>query len=196
MPHTFESLARMRKEELESVLVSGEEPTLDDDVMGWEFQGWNVNPLTTLVASRKFKKGFFGDPEIYDDPGRRHAWGYNMTVRQNAFEEPWIPTPSPERPKRRFFFGVVPGAKANHPQYPRTMVIDYRLWNEYLPINPIGYTVDYMVYPNPGDKTLMLGKSYAEAGVKVFQGFFLLRRDGTKSGYERESPVPSSGLTP
>ncbi len=188
MPHTFASLSKMSNDELETVLKTSPEPPLTDDIVGWEFEGWNVNPGARIIGSRKFKKGFFGNPEIYGDPDRGYAWGYNMTVEQNAFDEPWIPTPSPADPTRRFFFGVVPGAKANRPKYPETLVIDYRLWKEYFPLNPVGYTVDYLVYPNPGDPTLALGKSYFEAGpLTPFLGYFLLRRDPRRSGYPRQS---------
>jgi hypothetical protein len=174
MPHTFESLSRMNKVQLESVLTSGDVPPVGDDLLGWEFQGWNLNPLAALIASRKFKKGFFGGARV---------GGYNMTVRQNRFDEPWIPTPRPEDPKRHSFFVAVPGAEARAPRYARSLVLDYGLWGGYSPLNPVGYLVDYVVYPNPGDKTLLLGKAYVEAGIQLFQGFFVLRRDDRPSGY-------------
>lgn len=194
MPHTFESLSKMSAAELEAVLVAGEEPKLGPEIVGWEFQGWNVNPAARLIGSRKFKKGFFGNPEIYGDAERQWAWGYNMTVQQNGFTEPWIPTPSPANPTRHLFWGVVPGARAKQPKYPATLVIDYRLWKEYFPVNPIGYTVDYLVYPNPGDRGLILGKSYMEAGpLKPLLGFFILRRDPQKSAYRRQSHFLTEG---
>ena len=188
MTHTFEYLAQMSRDELEEVLKAGEEPTLNEDVAGWEFQGWNVNPLTSVLGNRKFKKGYFGDLDVYSDPAQQYAWGYNMTMEQNDFNEPWIATPSPENPRRHFYWGVTQGAKANNPKYPNTMVIDYRRWPEYLPGFPVGYTVDYMVYPNPGDPLLMLGKSYLEAGfIQPFLGYFILRRDDERSTYTRTS---------
>ena len=175
----------MTSNELEGVLRSGEEPRLDGDVVGWEFEGWNVSPLAALIAIRKFKKGLFRDAQAHDDPARPQAWGYNMTVQQNAFDDPWIPTPSPASPNRHYFFGVLPSARASSPRHPGTLVLDYRLWKESPRVNPMRYTVDYLVYPNAGDKSLLLGKSYAEPGtVDVSQGFFLLRRDPQRSGYK------------
>ncbi len=188
MPHTFESLAKMNREQLDQVLLEGLEPTLNDEIVGWEFQGWNVNPTAAVIGSRKFKKGFFGNPDIYGDPAKEYAWGYNMTMKQNGFDEPWIPTPSPESPRRHLFWGVHAGRKAVKPLHPNTLVIDYRLWPEHFVLNPLRYTVDYLVYPNPNDHTLILGNSYIVIGpIKLFLGYFLLRRDAERSDYGRTS---------
>ena len=183
MPHTFKSLAESTDKQLETILKAGTAPPLGD-VLGWEFDGWNVNDASRIIGSQKFKKGFFGTVEY------GYGWGYNMTMEQNGFNDPWIPTPSPENPRRHLFWGVVPAnhPKATKPKYKKSLVIDYRLWPEHLVVNPIRNTVDYCVYVNPGDKDLILGKSYLESGlVDPFLGFFLLRRPANKSGYNRTS---------
>jgi choline dehydrogenase-like flavoprotein len=183
----------MSRGQLDEVLLWGSEPSLED-VVGWEFQGWNVNPMSRTIGSRKFKKGFFGNPEVYGDPAKEYAWGYNMTVEQNDFDEPWIPTPSPSAPRRHLFWGVQAGRKADKPLHPNTLVIDYRLWPEHFVLNPLRYTVDYLVYPNPADKTLLLGNSYIVIGpIKLFLGYFLLRRDADRSDYGRTSYALTAG---
>jgi choline dehydrogenase-like flavoprotein len=186
MPHSFESLSKMTTEELERVLAQGAPPELAD-LVGWEFEGWNVNPATRFTGNRKFKKGFFGNPEIYADPERANGWGYNMTVVQNGFHEPWTPTPTPAAPRRWCFFAVLPSAKAREPRHGNALVIDYGRWGEHAVVNPVRYLVDYVVYVNPGDKDLMLGKCYFEAGLAPVLSFFLLRRDAKKSDYTRRS---------
>lgn len=151
------------------------------DVLGFEFRGWNINPTTTLTGTRKFKKGFFGEA------GLDHGWGYNMPVKQNERTEPWIPERDGDRLRRYYFFGVVPSAKAKDSKIRNSLVVDYRLWKEYFPLNPVRYTVDYLVYPDPANRDLIVGKSYAEIGfLRPFLGYFILEREN-ESEYDRDA---------
>lgn len=179
MPHTFASLAALGKAELDRIMDAGTAPAIAD-VLGWEFRGWNVNAMTKLFGTRKFKKGFFGNPAF------AHAWGYNVPVQQNKFDEPWIAKPSDADPNRYFFYGVVTAADADQPKYRNSLVVDYRKW-DYFVLNPVGYTVDYLVYPEPGNTDLILGKSYGETPlIKPFLGYFILERHN-RSNYPRTS---------
>jgi hypothetical protein len=152
-----------------------------EDVLGYEFRGWNLQEATTLLGTRKFKKGFFGDP------GMGYAWGYNVPVKQNARDEPWISMPSDGDPKRYFFFKIFPASAAAKPKYPDCLVVDYNKWGKYFFLNPVRFTVDYLVFPDPSNRDLILGKSYFEAGgFSPFMGYFVLERYN-ESGYTRDS---------
>jgi hypothetical protein len=63
-------------------------------------------------------------------------------------------------------------------------VVDYRQWPGYSPFNPVRYTVDYLAYPDPANRDLIVGKSYAQLGssIRPLLGFFILSRIGP-SGY-------------
>ena len=177
---TFSSLAGSSKPRLDEIMREGTSPELAE-LLGFEFRGWNLNKATELTATRKFKKGFFGQPD------KRFAWGYNVPIRKNAFNEPWISEPSDKNPKRYYFFGVFPSTEAKRPKYPNSLVVDYQKSGEYFFLNPIGYTVDYLILPDPTNRDLMLGKSYLEIGpVRPFLGYFVLERHN-RSDYGRTS---------
>lgn len=181
---TFESLASppngISKQTLDDIMLQGTPPAIAD-LLGYEFRGWNLNRATELTGTRKFKKGFFGQQD------KGFAWGYNIPIRRSAFHEPWISKPSDQNPKRYFFFKVFPPTKAPGSKYPNSLVIDYHKWGEYFFLNPVGYTVDYLVYADPTNRNLILGKSYLEAGpVRPFLGYFVLERRNP-SNYERSS---------
>jgi hypothetical protein len=140
--YTFDALCRLDNKALDKVMDIGVPPVMEE-LIGWEFKGWNINPATNITRTRKFKKGFFGQQ------GEDHAWGYNVAVKQSDFAGPWVADPSDAAPRRYYFFGVVPVAKANKPKVKNSLVIDYRLWDEYFKLNPVGYTVDYLIHPDP-----------------------------------------------
>ncbi|HSL68846.1 MAG TPA: GMC family oxidoreductase N-terminal domain-containing protein, partial [Longimicrobiales bacterium] len=176
--HTFESLARSKKDSLDKLMKTGRPPALED-VLGYEFAGWNLNASTKILGTRKFKKGFFGGP------GLDHIFGYNVPVKQNGITEPWIAEPSDEDPKRYYFFKVYPARQSA--RYPNSLIVDYQASKEYFALNPVGYTVDYLVYVNPDDDDLILGKSYLEVGfLKPYLGYFVLKRNNP-SNYGRDS---------
>ena len=108
--HTFNALTTLDNKELDRIMNEGRAPEIED-VLGYEFRGWNLNEATRLLGTRKFKKGFFGDP------ARGYAWGYNVPVKQNAKDEPWICEPGDDDPKRYFFFKVFPASAADDPLY-------------------------------------------------------------------------------
>jgi choline dehydrogenase-like flavoprotein len=170
----------MSRAELEQLMAQGVAPQIGD-VLGYEFRGFNVQRAARLIGNGKFKKGFFGNP-AYD-----HAWGYNIRVRQNDLDEPWIARPSNDDPKRFFFFKVYPAASSGKARYPNSLVIDYRGWGEYFFLNPVGYTVDYLVYPDPDNRDLIVANSYLETPIgSVFLSHFILERYN-QSDYGRDS---------
>ena len=178
---SFEALRTSKKRDLDRIMLNGHWPQIED-LLGYEFRGWNLNWATRLIGTRKFKKGFFGDPE------NRHAWGYNVRVVNNAVEEPWHAIPTEDQPHRYYFFKVMPPSMAERPIYPESLVIDYGLSEEYFSLNPAGYTVDYLVYPDPSNLDLLLGKSYFESSLlRTYLGYFILERESEKTNYHRKS---------
>jgi hypothetical protein len=165
---TFESLAGQPRHVLEEVLRSGA-AIKSADVVGFEFKGWNLNPMTSFLGVRKFKKGFYRDRKT------NIAWGYNVRVRQGRIDEPWVALPSEDHPRRFYFFGVSDPAPGN--RYPNALVVNYRQWPGNRPINPVRYMVDYIAAANPTNRDLALGKSYLESPiVTIVLGFFVLER--------------------
>jgi hypothetical protein len=177
---TFEQLSGLKDAELEKVLKAGLPPTVAD-ISGYEFRGWNQNSGTDIIGTRKFIKGFYGAKP--DGTG----WGYNMPVEQNGLQQPWNPKKENGQDKRYAFFRVLPGSQMKDSVYPSMLVVDYRQWKDYFFLSPIKYTVDYVVFVEPGNTDLILGKSYSQfLGLKMFLGYFIIERF-RKSGYEGPS---------
>ncbi|MFZ0390309.1 MAG: GMC family oxidoreductase, partial [Calditrichia bacterium] len=111
----------------------------------------------------------------------------NVPVKQDGKQNPWRAKPSEEKPKRYFFFQVLPADSPGGYEYPGTMIVDYSKWDEYFFLNPVQNTVDYLVYPDPDNKDLILGKSYYKTFIGEFYlGYFVLERDN-RSNYPRVS---------
>jgi choline dehydrogenase-like flavoprotein len=180
----FQSLTAQDNTVLEQLMASGASITTAD-VAGWEFRGWNMNAATVIIGTRKFKKGFYQD-------GNGAYWGYNVRVQQGSITDPWVAEPSDANPNRFYFFGVsnpTPGEL-----YPNGLVVDYRRWPGNSVIDPVRYTVDYLVAPDPTNKNLLLGKSYSETFLgNTFLGFFALERyNQTDFHGANVSPILSS----
>lgn len=77
MASTFEQLAGLTNDRFEAILRAGTPPTAAD-LTGYEFRGWNQNPGTDIIGTRKFIRGFYG--VMPDGTG----WGYNMPVEQTG----------------------------------------------------------------------------------------------------------------
>jgi hypothetical protein len=177
MPLTFDDLTKYDNRRLEPLMASGAAPAVSD-VVGYEFRGWNIQGLTEVLGTRKFIKGFYTD-----DPVGPTAWGYNMPVQQNGREKPWVRKQKNGQPVRYYFYRLLPGPLLKDAIHPRSLVVDYRQWPDYFPLNPVRYTVDYLVFPDAANRDLIVGKSYAQLGsIRPFLGFFILARLGP-SGY-------------
>jgi hypothetical protein len=183
MPLTFDELTTYDNRRLEPLMRSNAVPAASD-LVGYEFRGWNIQALTEVLGTRKFIKGFYGDATSPT------AWGYNMPVQQNGRGTPWLPKLKNNQPIRYYFYKVLPGPSLRDAIHPRTLVIDYRQWPEYSAFDPVKYTVDYLVFPDPANGDLVLGKSYSQIGsIRPFLGFFILARL-RPSDYEGRRPQP------
>jgi hypothetical protein len=78
---TFATLAQQENEVLDALLPTAV-PVMTTAVAGYEYRGWNLNSLTALIGTRKFKKGF------YREPATGAYWGYNVRVKQGSIDEP------------------------------------------------------------------------------------------------------------
>jgi hypothetical protein len=166
---TFERLARSSPRGLESVLRGGAGPDVAS-LVGAEWRGFNVGLKMRLIASQKFIKGFFVGPEGVE--------GYNTPARQNGLDGPWVPKPSPERPRRFGFFLVGPVTPGGpDARYPNALLLDYGASSRNPPRSPTRPIRDYLVQPDPGNPDLMLGKGYmAVRGLRLFPQFFVIER--------------------
>jgi hypothetical protein len=173
---TFAELTGYDNKRLEPFMKGHPAPAIAD-VLGFDFRGWNIAAATDVTGTRKFFKGFFGAV------GKPQAWGYNMPAVQDGKDKPWRVKTKQGQPVRYFFYGVLPGSALKDAVYPATLVVDYRKWPDYFVLNPAGYVVDYLVYPDPANRDVIVGKSYAQMlGLRIFLGFFILERFGP-SGY-------------
>jgi hypothetical protein len=171
IPYDFEGLTRLDNPSLKNILDGGAKPELRD-LVGYDFRGFNLQSLTALIGTRKFKKGFYGDPQ------EGHIWGYNIRVVQDGVGVPWVALPSDDKPNRLAFFKVFPAEPTGRDaDFAHTMVIDYSQWKDYFVLNPARYILDYLVLPDPANRDLLLGISYFAVGnIKTFAGYFVLER--------------------
>lgn len=179
--YNFNELSDLSKKELDQLMETSDATTLKE-VKGYEYRGWNVNSMTKILGTQKFKKGFFGDPE------GGYLRGYNVRIVQDGKDREWRVREIKNKPSRYAFFKVLPQYTHRKPAYEheKSLIIDYAKSGEYFFLNPVKYTVDYVVCPNPKNRNLLLGKSNFEAGpIRFFMGYFVLERDPQKSNFKR-----------
>jgi hypothetical protein len=167
----FRALAGSSELRLEGVLRASRAPSLES-LAGFEWRGWNQPWFTRVLGFQKFMKGFFRS-------GAR-VEGYNIPVRQNGLDGPWLPLPGPEAPRRFGFFTVTPVDPASRDnRYPAALLLNYgaSLRNPRYAVERL--LRDYLVQPDPEDPDVLLGKAYLALGpLRVLGGFFVLERLG------------------
>lgn len=166
--HTFESLAKVDKKTLEKIMKEGVLPDVFS-MWDWEFDGYNLTPLASILGIRKFRKGFYQ---------RYGVKGYNVRMKQNKFEEPW--EYKGDKPERFGWFDVL--------EYEASLMIEEKhLYKKALLLN---YGLDkrnslfegkmlrdFLVQVNKGDKDLYLGKAYNAVGKRrIMPSYFILKR--------------------
>lgn len=168
---TYIELALSSKERLESIMQNGTMPDTRD-LSGWEFNGYNTFDLTGILGFRKFKKGFFAEPEPKMSTDR--IKGYNVKVVQNGIVDDWIDTGAP----KYAFYEVFP-AKDDpiFNKYPNALLIHYGASDRNPIYDPSRFLRDYLVQVYPDNKDLLLGKAYVAFGkIGIFVSFFVLER--------------------
>lgn len=169
VPDGYRALTMLSKAELEKIFRASEGPK-PESLAGYEYAGFNVLRLAKLLGIRKFIKGFYLTS--------RGVEGYNIPVKQNGIDNPWLHRPSAENPKRFGFYRVVPvdfASKDN--KYPQALLLDYGAHPRNFRLAPERVLRDYLVCPNPRNPDILLGKAYAAlAGLRVPASFFVLNR--------------------
>lgn len=172
--YTYEGLAKSSESELKKIMQEGVTPKFED-LVGWEFRGWNVPYITRILGFQKFKKGFYLGPNQRIDG--REISGYNVVVVQNRFDEPWIAKPSEDAPKRHGFYIVYkvrPEDKDN--LFQNALLLNYGLGKNPL-WHPARLLRDYLVQPDPDNRDLFLGMAvFAIGPFRVFPSFFIIER--------------------
>lgn len=169
---TFNELTELNRTQLDELLHRGSTPKIEE-VIGYEFRGYNLQAATKIIGTRKFKKGFYAA-----EAAANHAWGFNMPIVQNGKNAPWQAVPNEVNPRRYFFFKVLPaGAPGYERRLAHTLIVDYSKWRGYFVLNPARYTVDYLVHPDPENRDLLVGRSdFVMGPIRFFMGYFILER--------------------
>src|SRR3990170_7871771 len=98
LKRTLHDIIKLSKNEIHEIFDNGKTPDIKK-LIGYEFRGYNLTPVATILRIRKFTKGFYLK-------GGKMPFGYNIPVLQNSPDEPWTYKLSDENPKRFGFYSV------------------------------------------------------------------------------------------
>jgi hypothetical protein len=153
--------------DLDAAMRRGAKPTADE-LAGWEFRGANTPAWSRLLGIKKFIKGF------YRDRISGQLMGFNIPVRQNRIDEPWVAKPDDARPKRFGFYRVDPvDATATDNVFLNSVLLDYSRGGNHA-LDPTTTLRDYLVRLSDD---LYLGKAYVALGpARLPVSYFVLER--------------------
>lgn len=175
--HNYASLCSSTDETLEEVLRNGVMPKFDD-VMGYEYRGWNTPFFASWVGILRFKKGFFWDTGAGGRPR-----GYNKNIEPGKITELWQEKGPGGKSAPFGFYEIQPQLEVAGSPYPNSILLDYNCPRN-LAVDPTKLLRDYVVQVHAGDPTLLLGKAYLALPGDPAISFFILERVG-------ESVVPA-----
>jgi hypothetical protein len=165
----YKQLTTLSNAELEILMRTGARPA-EESLAGHQFRGFNTPAFASLLGIQKFVKGF-----LKEGPG---VEGYNIAVRRNEREVPWITKPSAESPKRFGYYDVYPVRKEERDNfYPNALLLNYGTSkrNHFYQVERL--LRDYLVLPDAGNPDLILGKAYLALGpLRVPVSFFVLEK--------------------
>jgi hypothetical protein len=168
----FVQLCLKTDDELADIFARGTMPSFEE-LVGYEFDGYNTMDLTQVIGIRRFRKGFLAADETV---GPNEIGGYNVTVRPGPPTTYWDVVYKKGKPHRHSpyrVYEVPPGDKEE--KYPNALLINYECkrnpaWNP-------GFLRDYLVKVDPGNPDLFLGKAYVALGsARIYVSYFVLRR--------------------
>jgi len=171
MSRDYDDLSRLSRREHDSLFATGSPPALDD-LVGWEFRGWNCSLVPKLGGFQKFVKGFYRRPEH----SPQECAGFNTPVIQNGMDGEWLGLPADDEPRRFGFYRVssaAPNETCGGP--PGALLLDY---GEH-PANPrldVSRLLRDVLVEVEGNPDLLLGKAHLAIGRWAFAGYFLLGR--------------------
>jgi hypothetical protein len=165
----FLELSQSSNAQLEKILRASKPPALES-LVGFEWRGCNTSWRLKAMGLQKFIKGFFQEGERVE--------GYNIPVRQNGLDEPWLDQPTPESPKRYAFYRVTPVDRESIDNfYPASLLLDYGASHRNPTYGIERLIRDYLVQLDPADPDLLLGKAYLAVGrLRLPSNFFVLER--------------------
>ncbi len=174
--HTFRTLLNASHIELEKIFQKGLTPKLSD-LEGWEFKGANTLLVAPLLRIKKFKKGFYRDKTT----SKHELYGYNVSVRQNNIDYPYLALPNELHPKHFGFFLVTPSRPYGPDNlHPHALMLDYSRGPQNPQWDPSNTLRDYIVQVDPTNFDLFLGKAYLALPKipfkRLFVSFFVLER--------------------
>ena len=153
------------------VLFEEGTPPARQSIVGWDFNGFNTADVA--FAIRKFRKGFYDDPNLADD----EIGGYNVNIDQNGMLEPWIAQQKNGEDQRHSYFRVYNvRSEETDNLYRNAILLNYDCprtpkWN------PASGLRDYVVQVYPDNPDLLLGKAYfAVVRKRIFVSYFVLER--------------------
>ena len=163
-------MAAWSTEQLEAAMRKGTRPD-PDQLIGWEFRGYNPPLVAKVLGIRKFMKGFY-----HGNDGR--FMGYNVMIRQNGGPlESWYPVRLFGRPIRHGYYEVSPvDSYSRDHLFPNALLLDYGRGGNFF-LNPSKSIRDYLVQVDPNNPDLLLGKAVLALGPLRRQAWhFILER--------------------
>lgn len=156
--YSFADICRLNPRALDQLFERGTLPDVEA-LVGCAFRGYNTPAMTAALGIRKFIKGFFRENGLIE--------GYNRKVKQNCFDEPWLPTSA-----RRFGFYHVSLWPV---EQPRSLLLDYGRSTRNPALEPARVLRDYVVQIYPDNPALLLGKAYVSImGAEMLVSRFVL----------------------
>lgn len=171
MEWSYEKLVKADERVLEELMQKGTTPKVEN-LIGWEFRGYNLPYITEILGFRKFKKGFF----VPEGESEKEVLGFNVLVVQNGFYGNWLALPSEAQPKRYGFYRVYPVRRDERDnKYPNALLLNYGIPRN--GFHPARLLRDYLVQVEADNPDLYLGRAYFAIGsFRLFPSFFVLER--------------------
>jgi hypothetical protein len=177
--HDYISLAVAPDDVLEEVMRKGVPPKLEE-IVGWEFKGYNTADFTSILGIRKFKKGFYRASRARAITAGIN--GYNVMIAQNPLGKPWNDIMERGHSVKHGWFNVYP-VRINEVdnKYLNAVLLNYDSEKNFI-LDPSRVLRDYLVQVYPDNPDLLLGKAYVALGVfRVFVSYFILERSNRSS---------------
>jgi hypothetical protein len=169
---TYDSLAAVDRDTLESVLLNGTAPDMEQ-LNGYIYDGWNHEWIGKL-SGEKFKKGF------WKKDGK--VLGFNEMCKQDSkkYQGEWKSRTFRGKPiQLAYFRSSLVKDEPVIPLHKPYMHLGYFSYD--IPMNtsynlPFRVIRDFVVLPNPGDHSLLLCKAYLRLApsINILYCYFLL----------------------
>lgn len=156
---------------LERLMREGSAPDRDS-IAGFAFRGYNVSLSTEIIRVRKFFKCF-----EWDAANPKRLIGYNLVVKQNGIDNPWLEKMRRGEPIRQGCYEAYPVRSSERDnKYPHALLLNYGAGDNPA-YEPAQLLRDYLVQVSAENPDLLLGKAYGSLGpIRLPMGFFVLER--------------------